>query len=164
MKTRRILSIIGLILAACLLLGIGYVIGRRYVPSIEEPRLYTLSEFEETVLNGKEFKRLPPSYPVFYAAYEPSYPSLYLYLLEAHGDGQYTLAVLSGGIGYTIDCGKTVAAEFEFLPLQMKMIFSPAPIDPHEGYQETVFSDAYLYTSEDYTVVYPIDAYQQRLP
>lgn len=163
MKTRRILSIVGLILAACLLLGIGYVIGRGNVPSTEEPTLYTLSEFEETVLRGKEYKRLSPSYPVFYAAYDSSYPSLYLYLLEAQGDGQYTIAVLSGGIGYTIDHGERVAAEFEFLPLQMKMIFSPTPIDSHEGYHETVFSDAYLYTSEDYTVVYPIDAYQQRL-
>ncbi len=74
--------------------------------------------------------------------------------------GLILAAVLLLGIGYTIDGGKPVAAEFLFQPLQMHMIFSPAPMNPHDGYREIAFSDAYLYTSEDYSIVYPIGSSQ----
>lgn len=160
MKPQRILSIIGLILAAVLLLGVGFAIGCDHTHPVAAPTLYSLSEFEETVLKEKEYVQLSLSSPVLYAAYDPSYPSMYLYLLEEQTDGLYTVAAEAGGIGYTIDGGKPVAAEFLFQPLQMHMIFSPAPMNPHDGYQEIAFSDAYLYTSKDYSIVYPINSSQ----
>ena len=156
MKRQRILPIFALILAIVLLLGIGFAVGRNRVPSAAVPALYSLPEFEKTVLKGKEYTRLALSEPIFYAPYDPSCPCIYLYLLEAQGNGLYTIAIEAGGIGFTMDNGKPVAAEFMFQPLQMNMVFSPTSIAPHEGYQETAFSDAYLYTSEDYTIVLPI--------
>ena len=79
MKRQRILPIFALILAIVLLLGIGFAVGRNRVPSAAVPALYSLPEFEKTVLKGKEYTRLSLSEPIFYAAYDPSYPSIYLY-------------------------------------------------------------------------------------
>lgn len=124
----------------------------------ESSNFSCLSEFEENILNGKEFKHIASPNCICYAAYDPSYSCIYLYILERHENGHYSIAVAEGGIGLTVDNGKAIASEFIFNPLQMNMIFSPTPIDPHEGYQEITFSDAYLYTSEDYSIIYPIDS------
>lgn len=127
----------------------------------EASRFSSLSEFEEAELNGKEYRQLALPNCICYAAYDTSFSSLYLYMLEEQEDGCYTIAVLAGGIGFTIDKGERVATEFMFTPLQMDMIFSPDPIEPHDGYREIAFSNAYLYTSEEYSVVYPIGGYKQ---
>lgn len=127
----------------------------------EPSRFYSLSEFEEAELNGKEYQQLVPPNCICYAAYDASSSSIYLYILEEQEDGCYTIAVLAGGVGFTIDKGEPVATEFMFQPLQMNMIFSPDPIEPHDGYREIAFSNAYLYTSEEYSVVYPIGGYKQ---
>lgn len=114
----------------------------------QSENLYRLSEFEETVLNGKEYTQLPQNNCICYVAYDSSYNGLYIYVLEKQLDEHYVIDVVTGGIGFTMDGDKQIASEFIFYPLQMKMIFSPTPIDHHEGYQEIVFSDAYLYISE----------------
>lgn len=151
----------GLIIAGALLLGICFTISYRIRDTAENP-LYSLTEFEKNVLNGKEYAQFSLANGILYTAYEPSYPSVYLYLLEKKADGQYAIAAEAGGIGYTIDDGKSVAASFRFQPLQMDMIFVPTPIDLHKGYREIVFSDGYLYISEDYSLVYPISGPTQR--